>query len=123
MRTLILILISSILLQCHSQKNVNTDEGDTGIPVWLQEKIDTYVAKPVENPPIEIHKYEYNGQTTYYITAPCCDQFSALYDKDGKIICSPDGGITGKGDGKCPEFREKAKHVKLVWKDEREAGK
>jgi Tol biopolymer transport system component len=123
MRTIILILISFCFLQCQSQKNANMDQKETGMPAWLQEKIDEYAARPVENPPIEIHEYEYDGQTTFYITAPCCDQFTALYDKNGKVICAPDGGITGKGDGKCPDFREKAKHVKLVWKDSRDFGK
>jgi hypothetical protein len=33
------------------------------------------------------------------------------------MICSPTGGITGKGDGKCEDFSTKAKHIKLIWKN------
>jgi len=34
------------------------------------------------------------------------------------LLCAPSGGITGKGDGKCPDFNEKAGEGKLIWKKE-----
>jgi len=56
---------------------------------------------------LEIWQYDYLGETVFYFpTTPgdCCDTFSRLYDVDGNLICYPDGGITGKGDGRCPGF-------------------
>jgi hypothetical protein len=42
-----------------------------------------------------------------------------LYDAGGDMICAPDGGLTGKGDGKCPDFLSIRKNEALVWKDTR----
>lgn len=47
---------------------------------------------------------------------------SRLFDENCNRICAPDGGKTGKGDGKCPDFFEKRTDEKLVWKDERKYG-
>lgn len=72
-----------------------------------------------DNPPLVpqlVEEYLYNGNKTYLVTMPCCDFFNPLYDSTGKIICSPTGGFTGKGDMKCMDFGEKGKKVKLVWK-------
>jgi hypothetical protein len=46
---------------------------------------------------------------------PCCDFFSEVYDEHCKFLGSPDGGFTGKGDGKLPDFFEEAKNEKLIW--------
>lgn len=67
--------------------------------------------------PVQIDEYIYNGKAVYLFTAPCCDQFNVLYNDSCKKICSPSGGITGKGDGKCDDFSKTARHVKLIWKE------
>ncbi len=66
--------------------------------------------------PQEIWQYKYLNETVYYVISQCCDQFNILLDKNGNTICAPDGGITGKGDGQCPDFFEKRKNGKLIWK-------
>jgi len=43
-----------------------------------------------------------NGQVFYYVRSPCCDFHNYLYAADGSYVCAPDGGFTGKGDGRCP---------------------
>jgi hypothetical protein len=48
-------------------------------------------------------KVTYQGKPAYLFTAPCCDQFDYLYDSEGKRLCAPSGGVTGRGDGKCDE--------------------
>jgi hypothetical protein len=63
--------------------------------------------RQVRPPTLEIWQTEYDGETVFFLpTLPqlCCDTFSRLYDADGTLICYPDGGITGKGDGRCPDF-------------------
>lgn len=90
-----------------------------GLPSCMYQLIQKIKSQPVWNPPATIHEYEYKGQTVYLISAPCCDQYTTLVDKECRAICSPGGGITGRGDGLCPDFSEKAKLVRLVWKDER----
>jgi hypothetical protein len=90
-----------------------------GSPKWVQKLIATYEKDSVGNPPQSIWQYEYNGQTVYYVPPQCCDQFSKLYDASGEVICAPDGGITGQGDGTCPDFIQKRKNEKLIWEDSR----
>jgi hypothetical protein len=46
---------------------------------------------------------------------------SILYDANGKLICRPDGGIAGSGDGKCPDFLAKRKDGWRLWADSRMA--
>ena len=40
-------------------------------------------------------------QPVYLATAPCCDLFNGLYDREGRYVCAPTGGFSGAGDGKC----------------------
>ena len=42
------------------------------------------------------------GRVYYYAGSECCDQLNALYDAEGEYVCAPDGGFTGRGDGRCP---------------------
>ena len=64
-------------------------------------------------------EYEYQGNIVYYVPPQCCDQFSQLYDSNGKLICAPDGGFSGRGDGKCPDFSRVRKNKVLIWQDTR----
>jgi hypothetical protein len=50
----------------------------------------------------------------------CCDFFGDLYDSSCTLICHPDGGFTGNGDGQCGELKESLKDGNLIWKDLRE---
>ena len=102
--------------------NVNTRlvESDTAArPAWLKARIAGVLAERKRNPLTHIYRYQYRGQTVYYISAPCCDQYSELFDTKGKLICNPDGGMTGKGDGKCADFEKNKTNEKLVWQDPR----
>lgn len=90
-----------------------------GIPACIQKKIDSIKQLPVWNPPAEINEYDYAGRKLYLISADCCDVYSAVMDSNCTYICAPSGGITGKGDRKCVDFFDKAKLVRLVWKDNR----
>ena len=74
------------------------------IPDWLTRLIQRLENEPVANPPASIAQYVYTGHTVYFLPPRCCDIFSDLYDADGNIIGHPDGGITGQGDGRVPDF-------------------
>ncbi|HEU4407445.1 MAG TPA: hypothetical protein VFS43_19420 [Polyangiaceae bacterium] len=88
-------------------------------PEFVQKMIERFQSGPPENPPRKIIRATYQGQTVWYVSAPCCDFQSELYDSSGKKICSPDGGITGRGDGKCPDFSTAKKDELMVWQDGR----
>ena len=91
----------------------------TAVPACIQQLINKFRTSEKENPPKKIYRYSYNGKTVYYVTAPCCDFFTDLYDSNCTLIAHPDGGFTGKGDGKAKDFLEKRKNQKLIWKDNR----
>ncbi len=114
MKVIFLILITVIILlgACsHATQSLN--------PAWVDKLIQQFESDPVGNPVQSIWSYEYDGQVVYYIPPQCCDQYSTLYDTSGSVICAPDGGFTGKGDGKCPDFLSKRTNEQLVWKDSR----
>ncbi len=88
-------------------------------PVWLDRLVAEFKAEPVANPPHRILRYRYRGQTVYYVPPSCCDQPSALYDEAGARLCAPDGGMTGRGDGRCADFREQRSDESIFWSDTR----
>jgi hypothetical protein len=42
-----------------------------------------------------------------------------LYSENGDILCFPDGGLSGQGDGRCSDFFQTASDSSLVWRDDR----
>ncbi|MEO8772517.1 MAG: hypothetical protein ABI402_20640 [Ferruginibacter sp.] len=123
-------IISVVLLSCSSSKNNNNTAvtgqeqttnklNEQGLPDCIQKMIGQYKSEEKQNPPRQIYSYLYNGKTVYYVTPPCCDFFSDLYDSSCVLIGHPDGGFTGKGDGKTSDFKDMRTNEKLIWKDDR----
>jgi hypothetical protein len=46
--------------------------------------------------------------------------FGELFDESGILLCAPDGGITGRGDGRCPDFFDERREELRVWADNRQ---
>lgn len=91
----------------------------SNFPPHVERLIDAHKTAPKTNPPAAIWRYSYHGEVVYYFPPVCCDVPSALYDNSGKYKCSPDGGITGQGDGKCPDFFQSRTDEYLLWRDSR----
>jgi hypothetical protein len=106
-------LLSAIMIQGSCEKS------DEGTPPCINQKITAMQQAPVRNPPGSVWQYLYNGQTVYYIPADCCDQYSELYDSKCNLICAPDGGLVGNGDGRCPDFVANRSNEQLIWQDNR----
>lgn len=67
----------------------------------------------------DIWQYEYRGEVVYYVPLGLAlgnDAFSQLHAEDGELICRPDGGFTGRGDGQCRDFVALAHQGELVWR-------
>ncbi len=94
---------------------------DEPLPTWLTALIDSLESQPVANPPAFIARYHYRSQEVYYLPPRCCDIMSNLYDTAGAIICHPDGGLSGTGDGRCPDFFLQRTDERVVWRDARGA--
>lgn len=129
MKALILILVTSVVSCCSTRnKTANRGSGqpvaDSTVsihkqPACINDLIASFETEQVQNPPRKIYSYTYQGRKVYYVPAICCDFFSDLYDSNCKLIGHPDGGFTGKGDGKLPDFNSVKTDEVLVWADKR----
>ena len=108
-----LLLLSLLLTGC------TKNDVPKGTPDCITDRITQLESLSVSNPPAKIWQYTYNRQTVYYIPPKCCDIPSVLLNENCNTICSPDGGITGGGDGKCPDFFKTRTNEKLIWADPR----
>ncbi len=121
MRTLLLPCVLLVLMSagCQKEEVAKAEEGLKGLPPCIQAKIDEIAAQEVANPPVRVYSYQYGGKKVYYFTSQCCDAYSELYDESCTLICAPEGGITGRGDGLCPDFFSTRTDEELVWADPR----
>jgi hypothetical protein len=91
-------------------------------PGWLERLIAQLAAQPVGNPPQSVWRYRYRGTLVYYQPPQCCDQYSVLFDAEGRVIAAPDGGLTGRGDGRAADFHAVRTDGQLLWRDPRGPG-
>ena len=97
--------------------SVAPNDGASDAPACIDQLISSAQSAPVGYPPVSYYQCSYRGQTVYYTPPQCCDQFSKLYATDCTVICAPDGGYTGTGDGRCPDFSQSS--CTLLWLDSR----
>jgi hypothetical protein len=84
-------------------------------PTWVNGLVRQL--EPTANPPAFVAQYAYKGQNVYFVPQRCCDVMSVVYANDGAIICHPDGGIAGKGDGMCADFLTERRNERIIWRD------
>lgn len=108
------ILFVALLAACASAATAGEDW-----PTFVDRLIAHQESEPVKNPPGKIWRYRYQGRVVFYVPPSCCDVPSTLYASDGTVVCSPDGGMTGHGDGKCNDFFDARTDEVLVWADKR----
>ena len=85
------------------------------VPGWLWSMIRSF-ERAGSAAPAYVARYEYRDQRVYYVAPRCCDVPSFLYDSSGTVLCSPDGGFTGQGDGQCPDFMAQRTNEKILWR-------
>jgi hypothetical protein len=106
-------------VQSEEELDIPKEDHVEYIPNWIQHQI--FILKttpPYRTGKKMVLKYRYKGTDVYYIPADCCDQLNPLYDEFGNKICSPDGGFTGKGDGRCPDFDRASQSPTIIWMEE-----
>ena len=101
-----------IFVSCSSNK---ISKSANAIPDCLQAKISTMKTDPSQGEPWSIAQYSYKGKTVYYIASACCDKYNIVYDSACNLLGYPDGGYTGKGDGKMLDFYAEATNKKVIW--------
>ena len=118
----VLVLGAALLLSAAvgcSSSSSSPSEPSGAIPSWLQALIAQIEREPVTNPPSAIFRYRYRGSTVYFRPERCCDLPSEVYSEAGELLCHPSGGITGRGDGRCPDFFGARSDERLIWQDPR----
>jgi len=118
--TIALIAIIPLMSGCNEEKLPDITCPDTPcidepysyerLPLWI---VDMIVEDGIR--PFVIYEGTYHNETAYYIPWPFPDWFNDLYNQTGELLCSPDGGYTGKGDGKCPDFSRD--NFEVVWEN------
>ncbi len=93
------VIVFTIFLTGCTNKVVNKVlKNNRPDPAWVQALAD----KDGKHPGME--KCDYGDGYAYSVIPPCCDAYFSYYDENHQVICSPGGGITGKGSGEpCPE--------------------
>jgi hypothetical protein len=114
MQRITLIILIACIASCTTNKNQG-NKGISGMPPCLVTKIEG-MKTDQHNSPETVTEYNYKGQPVFYLSMPCCDQFNTVYDGDCNYLGAPDGGLTGRGDGKLPDFFTNATDKKVVWK-------
>jgi hypothetical protein len=108
-----LIFFSAIFfMSCATHKKA---QAVNELPSCLTTKIEAMSANPREGAPQSITRYIYKEHTVYYMLSSCCDKYNIVFDGDCNVLGFPDGGYTGKGDGKMPDFHKEATDGKVVW--------
>ena len=106
---LLFLFLNSSSCRCSKSDGVQSGQ-------WIDQFVAT-MNESTEDNPIKIDQFVFRQDTLYYMTFPCCDRMSRLYTKYGEEICRPDGGITGMGDGRCPDFRLGGKFIRTIWQE------
>jgi len=103
-----ILLLALILLTGLFRCDPKNTHGD--VPVCVRDLIQK------DPQPKEVWRYTYKNQVVFLVVPDCCDQYISVYSSQCDLICSPSGGFSGKGDGKCPDFYQEAKEGLLLWK-------
>jgi len=117
MKALLLFTITWMLAGWSGCKK---NDATFAVPKCIHAEIQRMKSEPVTDPAGSVWRYTYNGQTVYYVPAnACCDMQSTLYNSSCEVICHPDGGFSGHGDGQCSDFFTTRQDETLVWQDNR----
>lgn len=111
--TILFLCIAVIIAACNNSKKDKTPEDS--LPACVKKDVEAIKKGTMENPPVQIDEYSYNGKRVFLYTADCCDQFNVAYDEHCGTVCAPTGGMEGGGDHKCEDFSVKARFVTNIW--------
>ena len=114
-----LAVLLTVVLSAGCAHNPAAPDSSIASPAWLTTVIRQLETDPVANPPAFVARYEYKGDTVYFVPQRCCDVMSVVYRSDGAVMCRADGGFAGKGDGRCPDFFAERRNERIIWRDPR----
>ena len=87
----------------------------TVVPMPLPPLLHKRTQSALRLQPQQIYTLNYEGKRAFYVVEGCCDRMNTLHDAAGYAQCAPTGGITGKGDRRCPAPLPPRDQMQLVW--------
>lgn len=118
-RAILILALALVVCGCEGDERFIQKVEPPEIPSWLEERIEVWESGPRDRSPGIVSRYRFGFKDVIYIPPWCDDCFGDLRDLDGDLICHPDGGIRGDGDGQCPNFPEDASLLEVLWVDPR----
>ncbi|MEL6637833.1 MAG: hypothetical protein AAFW73_09690 [Bacteroidota bacterium] len=98
--------------------NKTDDDLPTILPACIENTIQVLGFEPGAGTHQEMYRGSYRGEVVYYWTGDqIADGWSSLYSADCQLLCHPDGGVDGRGDGRCTDFERS--ELQLVWEHPR----
>lgn len=61
-----------------------------------------------------ISLYTYRGDRVLYVQPVGADVFNSVYTWSGQLLGAPDGGLTGHGDGRLPDWSTASQFVRVI---------
>jgi hypothetical protein len=111
------LILLTLVIFAGCDSNPAAPSPSTTSPAWVTALIRQLEAQPPANPQAFLARYDYKGQDVYFLPKRCCDVMSDVYQADGTVMCHPDGGVTGSGDGRCADFFIERKNESIIWRD------
>ena len=93
----------------------NAQHAPVLVPVPLPPPLHKRTQLALRLQPQQIWQLTYEGKPAFYLVEPCCDRMNTLHDAAGYARCAPPGGVSGKGDGRCPAPLPPSDQMRLVW--------
>lgn len=109
MKTYLALFALLLFLSCR-------EEYEPEIPPCIQTIIQQKGQSSTSERFIAIYRYKYQKRYVYFGLSDCCDFYNLLFDQTCQVICAPNGGFTGGGDGKCPNFFNEATEKTELWR-------
>jgi hypothetical protein len=105
------IVIALFAAGCDGESRIDRDA-----PNWLRAEIRRLRSEAAPNVPVVVTRSQYRGETVYYTSPGVPDGPGVLFDAEGKVLCSPDGGLDGRGDGRCADFFATRVNETILWR-------
>ena len=105
------IVIALFAVGCDGESQIDVDA-----PNWLRAEIRRLSSEADPNVPVVVTRSQYRGETVYYTSPGVPDGLGVLFDAEGNVLCHPDGGLDGRGNGMCADFFAARVNDTILWR-------
>lgn len=96
--------------------NTSTPDPDPDTELVTSDSVPCPDAWGGEFGPLQVDSYDWQGQIVLVSQPDCCDMFVEVRDAATcDLLCAPEGGFSGTGDGNCPDFYDESEFLRTEW--------